>query len=132
MFLKTHSGKSYVNADKIYSLYVSIGDSEKYYVVATLDGEYRNLCYLDNGYNTEAEALAALDSYVQKLQPASGKCSCDGKCSCTQARQPIMTPESLANKLHDLVDEFICSGDADNLLRTNAYIRHYLEQENKK
>lgn len=124
MFIKCLDGTSYINTNQVFGLFVD-ADSENvanphYYIKASIDADC-SVRYLLEVFDSKAEAEAALEGVVANLN---------------RKDQPVQNvvdsaTQLLAGQLHDLVNDFASSGDTDYLLRVNAYIRSYLEQEAK-
>lgn len=125
MFIKCLDGTSYINTNQVFGLFVDT-DSEAnphYYIKACTDADC-SVRYLLEVFDSKAEAEAALEGVVANLnrkdQPVQ-----------YVAPHKLKPTQLLAGQLHDLVNDFASSGDTDYLLRANAYIRSYLEQEAK-
>lgn len=156
MFIKCLDGTSYININQVFGLFVDT-DSENvanphYYIKAGINADC-SVRYLLEVFDSKAEAEAALEGVVANLnrkdQPVqnvvtTGECTIHKKLHQTKdeiiaaARVGKYVPphklkptQLLAGQLHDLVNDFASSGDTDYLLRANAYIRSYLEQEAK-
>lgn len=154
MFVKCLDGKSYINTNQVFGLFVDT-DSENitdphYYIKAGMDADC-TVHYLLEAFNTKAEAEAALEGVVANLNRkdqsvknvvTTGECTIhkelhqaeDARDVESSKQKPTSNSASqlLACNLEYWVDEFARSGDTDYLLRINAHIRAYLEQEAKK
>lgn len=161
MFIKCINGKSYINTNQIFGLFVEINTEDiihpQYCVKAGMDADGTE-CYILESYDSKTEAEAALERLIAKINgqqqaPAqnvvtTGECIVHKTLSpetrahiaavaraaaapCKQKPLPPSPSEALAKELRYLADDFASSGETDNLLRMTAYIRAYLAQEAK-
>lgn len=158
MFVRCLDAKSYINTNQVFGLFVEGNTANVadplYYIKAGMDAKC-TVNYLLEGFATKAEAEAALEAIVAKLNdteepvptpplPPEITAIIADKATRVAARAAARDVESskqkptsnsasqlLACNLEYWVDEFARSGDTDYLLRINAHIRSYLEQEAK-
>ena len=145
MYIKTKSG-DYVNSKNIGALRISC-HSGAFHVVADCSSYCGEPCFYISAKIEDAEAyMNLLVNHLDEVEQAASMQypSCAiltmsesavdaARCS----NRPLQNePQRAANQntklsamLNALVDDFAASGDSDNLLKINAYIRMYLQQE---
>lgn len=145
MYIKTKSG-DYVNSKNISGLRIKCYGGD-FNVVAECIGYCDEPCFYSSAKIEDAEAyINLLANHLDEVEEAAtmqyprcailkvSEATVDAaRCS----NRPLQNePQRVANQntklsamLNALVDDFAASGDPDNLLKINAYIRMYLQQE---
>ena len=145
MYIKTKSG-DYVNSKNISGLRIKCYGGA-FNVVAECIGYCDDPCFYSSAKIEDAEAyINLLANHLDEVEEAATmqypRCAIltvsestvdAARCS----NRPLQNePQHVASKntklsamLTALVDDFAASGDTDNLLKINAYIRMYLQQE---
>ncbi len=145
MYIKTKSG-DYVNSKNIGALRISC-HSGAFHVVADCNSYCGEPCFYSSAKIEDAEAyMNLLVNHLDEVEKSasmqypsyailtmSESAVEEARCS----NRPLQNePQHAANQntklsamLNALVDDFAASGDPDNLLKINAYIRMYLQQE---
>lgn len=145
MYIKTKSG-DYVNSKNIGALKIKYHGGD-FKVVADCISYCGEPCFYTSGNKEDAQAyMNLLVNHLDEVEQAASMQypSCAiltmsesavdaARCS----NRPLQNePQRAANQntklsamLNALVDDFAASGDPDNLLKINAYIRMYLQQE---
>lgn len=144
MYIKTKSG-DYVNSKNIGALRIG-RYSGQFNVIADCIGYGGEYCFYTSVKKEDAQAyMNLMVNQLDEVEAASMQYpSCAiltmsesavdaARCS----NRPLQNePQRVANQntklsamLNALVDDFAASGDPDNLLKINAYIRMYLQQE---
>ena len=145
MYIKTKSG-DYVNSKNISGLRIKCYGGD-FNVVAECIGYCDDPCFYSSAKIEDAEAyMNLLVNHLDEVEQAAAmqypsfdiltmsESAVDAaRCS----NRPLQNePQRAANQntklsamLNALVDDFAASGDPDNLLKINAYIRMYLQQE---
>ena len=144
MYIKTKSG-DYINSKSISGLRIKCcGD---FNVVAECIGYGGEPCFYSSAKIEDAEAYINLlanhlDEVEETVTMQYPRCAILKVSESTVdavrcSNRPLQNePPRVANQntklsamLNALVDDFAASGDTDNLLKINAYIRMYLQQE---
>lgn len=147
MYIKTKSG-DYVNTKNIDALRIGRYGG-KFNVIADCTGYGGDYCLYSSAKKEYAQAymnlmVDHLDEVEKSATMQYPRCAIltmsesavdAARCS----NRPLQNePQRAANQntklsamLNALVDDFAASGDPDNLLKINAYIRMYLQQEAK-
>lgn len=144
MYIKTKSG-DYINSKSISGLRIKCcGD---FNVVAECIGYGGEPCFYSSAKIEDAEAyINLLANHLDEVEEAATmqypRCAIlkvsestvdAARCSNRplQNEPPRVASQNtkLSAMLNALVDDFAASGDTDNLLKINAYIRMYLQQE---
>lgn len=145
MYIKTKSG-DYVNSKNISGLRIKCYGGD-FNVVAECIGYCDDPCFYSSAKIEDAEAyMTLMVNHLDEVEQAAAmqypRCAIltvsesavdAARCS----NRPLQNePQHAANQntklsamLNALVDDFAASGDPDNLLKINAYIRMYLQQE---
>lgn len=145
MYIKTKSG-DYVNSKNIGALKIKYHGGD-FKVVADCISYCGEPCFYISGNKEDAQAyMNLLVNHLDEVEQAATmqypRCAIltmsesdvdAARCS----NRPLQNePQRAANQntklsamLTALVDDFAASGDPDNLLKINAYIRMYLQQE---
>lgn len=145
MYIKTKCG-DYVNSKNISGLSI-LCDDDMFYVLGQCIGYDFEPCFYTSGNKEDAEAyMNLLVNHLDEVEQAASmqypSCAIltmsesaveEARCS----NRPLQNePQHVAGQntklsamLNALVDDFAASGDPDNLLKINAYIRMYLQQE---
>lgn len=145
MYIKTKSG-DYVNSKNIGALRIKYHGGD-FNVVADCISYCGEPCFYTSAKREDAQAyMNLLVNHLDEVEQAASMQypSCAiltmsesavdaARCS----NRPLQNePQHAANQntklsamLNALVDDFAASGDPDNLLKINAYIRMYLQQE---
>ena len=147
MYVKTKSG-DYVNSKNISGLRIKCYGGD-FNVVAECIGYCDDPCFYSSAKIEDAEAymnllVNHLDEVEQSATMQYPRCAILKVSESTvdamrysYRNRPLQSePQHAASKntklsamLTALVDDFAASGDTDNLLKINAYIRMYLQQE---
>lgn len=147
MYIKTKSG-DYVNSKNIGALRISC-HSGAFHVVADCSSYCGEPCFYSSAKIEDAEAymnlmVNHLDEVEQAATMQYPRCAILKVSEATvdamrysYRNRPLQSePQHAASKntklsamLTALVDDFAASGDTDNLLKINAYIRMYFQQE---
>jgi hypothetical protein len=147
MYIKTKRG-DYVNSKNIGALRI-LCDEGVFYVVAHCIGYDFEPCFYVSGNKEDAQAYMTLmanrlDEVEEAATMQYPRCailkvseSAVDAMRYSYRNRPLQNePQHAASKntklsamLTALVDDFAASGDTDNLLKINAYIRMYLQQE---
>lgn len=146
MYIKTKSG-DYVNTKNIDALRIGRYGG-KFNVIADCTGYGGDYCSYSSAQKEDAEAyMNLLVNHLDEVEQAAtmqyprcailtvSESAVDDAARCSN--RPLQNePQHAANQntklsamLNALVDDFAASGDPDNLLKINAYIRMYLQQE---
>ncbi len=146
MYIKTKSG-DYVNSKNISGFRICCNEG-LFYVVAHCIGYAFEPCFYVSGNKEDAQAYMNL--MVNQLDEVEAATMQYPRCAILKVSEatvdamrysyrnrPLQNePQHAASKntklsamLNALVDDFAASGDTDNLLKINAYIRMYLQQE---
>lgn len=145
MYIKTKSG-DYVNSKNISGLRIKCYGGD-FNVVAECIGYCDDPCFYSSAKIEDAQAyMTLMANHLDEVEQAATmqypRCAIltvsestvdAARCS----NRPLQNePQRAANQntklsamLNALVDDFAASGDPDNLLKINAYIRMYLQQE---
>lgn len=147
MYIKTKGG-DYVNSKNISGLRIFCDDG-MFYVLAHCIGDNFEPCFYISSEKEAAQAYMTLmvnhlDEVEQSATMQYPRCailkmseSAVEAARCAQHSEPLQSEPlhvasqnaKLSKMLNALVDDFAASGDPDNLLKINAYIRMYLQQE---
>lgn len=147
MYIKTKSG-DYVNSKNINGLRIKCYGGD-FNVVAECIGYCDEPCFYSSAKIEDAEAyINLLANHLDEVEEAAtmqyprcailkvSESTVDAMRYSYRNRPLQSEPQHVASKntklsamLNALVDDFAASGDPDNLLKINAYIRMYLQQE---
>lgn len=147
MYIKTKSG-DYVNSKNISGLRIKCYGGD-FNVVAECIGYCDEPCFYSSAKIEDAEAyINLLANHLDEVEEAAtmqyprcailkvSEATVDAMRYSYRNRPLQNEPQHAAIKntklsamLNALVDDFAASGDPDNLLKINAYIRMYLQQE---
>lgn len=147
MYIKTKSG-DYVNSKNISGLRISC-HSGAFHVVADCSSYCGEPCFYSSAKIEDAEAYMTLmvnhlDEVEKAVTMQYPRCAILKVSESTvdamrysYRNRPLQSESQhvaskntkLSAMLTALVDDFAVSGDPDNLLKINAYIRMYLQQE---
>lgn len=147
MYIKTKSG-DYVNSKNIGALRIAC-HSGAFHVVADCSSYCGEPCFYSSAKIEDAEAyMNLLANHLDEVEEAASmqypscailkvsESTVDAMRYSYRNRPLQSEPQHAASKntklsamLTALVDDFAASGDTDNLLKINAYIRMYLQQE---
>lgn len=147
MYIKTKSG-DYVNSKNISGLRIKCYGGD-FNVVAECIGYCDDPCFYSSAKIEDAQAyMTLMANHLDEVEEAATmqypRCailkvseSTVDAARCSYRNRPLQNePQHAASKntklsamLTALVDDFAASGDPDNLLKINAYIRMYLQQE---
>lgn len=146
MYIKTKSG-DYVNSKNIGALKI-VRYAGNFNVIADCTGYGSEYCFYTSAKKEYAQAYMTL--MVNRLDEVEAASMQYPRCATLKVSEatvdamrysyrnrPLQSePQNVASKntklsamLTALVDDFAASGDTDNLLKINAYIRMYLQQE---
>lgn len=144
MYIKTKSG-DYVNSKNIGALKI-VRYAGNFNVIADCTGYGSEYCFYTSAKKEDAQAYMTL--MVNRLDEVEAASMQYPRCAILKvsestvdaarcSNRPLQNePPRVANQntklsamLNALVDDFAASGDTDNLLKINAYIRMYLQQE---
>ena len=146
MYIKTKNG-DYVNSKNISALRIARYDG-KFNVLADCTDYGGVPCFYSSSNNEDAQAYMSL--LVSRLNGVDAATMQYPRCAILKVpestvdamrysyrNRPLQSePQHAASKNTKLsavrlalVDDFAASGDTDNLLKSNAYIRMYLKQE---
>ena len=140
MYIKTKSG-DYVNSKNIGALRIKYHGGD-FNVVADCISYCGEPCFYTSVKKEDAQAYMNL--MVNHLDEVEAATMQYPRCailkvseSTVDSNRPLQNePQRVASQntklsamLNALVDDFAASGDPDNLLKINAYIRMYLQQE---
>ena len=147
MYIKTKSG-DYVNSKNIDGLRIFC-DEGLFYVLGHCIGYDFEPCFYVSGNKEDAQAyMTLMANHLDEVEEAAtmqyprcailtvSEATVDAMRYSYRNRPLQSEPQHAASKntklsamLNALVDDFAASGDTDNLLKINAYIRMYLQQE---
>lgn len=147
MYIKTKSG-DYVNSKNISGLRIKCYGGA-FNVVAECIGYCDDPCFYSSAKIEDAEAyINLLANHLDEVEEAAtmqyprcailkvSEAAVDAMRYSDRNRPLQNEPQHVASKntklsamLNALVDDFTASGDTDNLLKINAYIRMYLQKE---
>ena len=147
MYIKTKSG-DYVNSKNIGALRISC-HSGAFHVVADCSSYCGEPCFYSSAKIEDAQAyMTLMVNHLDEVEEAAAmqyprcailkvsEASVDAMRYSYRNRPLQSEPQHATSKntklsamLNALVDDFAASGDPDNLLKINAYIRMYLQQE---
>lgn len=147
MYIKTKSG-DYVNSNNISGLRIKCYGGD-FNVVAECIGYCDEPCFYSSAKIEDAEAyMTLMVNHLDEVEEAAtmqyprcailtvSESTVDAMRYSYRNRPLQNEPQHAASKntklsamLNALVDDFAASGDTDNLLKINAYIRMYLQQE---
>ena len=146
MYIKTKS-EDYVNSKNIGALRIGRYGG-KFNVIADCTGYGGEYCLYSSAKREDAQAyMTLMVNHLDEVEKAASmqypscailtvsESAVDDAARCSN--RPLQNePQHAANQntklsamLNALVDDFAASGDPDNLLKINAYIRMYLQQE---
>lgn len=145
MYIKTKSG-DYVNTKNIDALRIGrYGD--KFNVIADCTGYGGEYCLYSSAQKEDAQAyMTLMANQLDEVEEAATmqypRCAilkvsestvdaarCSNRPLQSEPQHAASKNTKLSAMLTALVDDFAASGDTDNLLKINAYIRMYLQQE---
>lgn len=147
MYIKTKSG-DYVNSKNISVLRIKCYGGD-FNVVAECIGYCDDPCFYSSAKIEDAQAyMTLMANHLDEVEEAAtmqyprcatlkvSEATVDAMRYSYRNRPLQSEPQHVASKntklsamLTALVDDFAASGDTDNLLKINAYIRMYLQQE---
>ena len=147
MYIKTKRG-DYVNSKNLGALRIAC-HSGAYHVVADCISYSAEPCFYSSGNKEDAQAhMTLMANHLDEVEDAAtmqyprcailkvSESTVDAMRYSYRNRPLQSEPQHVASKntklsamLTALVDDFAASGDTDNLLKINAYIRMYLQQE---
>lgn len=145
MYIKTKSG-DYVNSKNISGLRIKCYGGD-FNVVAECIGYCDDPCFYSSAKIEDAEAyMNLLVNHLDEVEQAAAMqyphCAiltmsesavdaarCSNRPLQNEPQRAASQNTKLSAMLTALVDDFAASGDPDNLLKINAYIRMYLQQE---
>lgn len=147
MYIKTKSG-DYVNSKNISGLRIKCYGGD-FNVVAECIGYCDDPCFYSSAKIEDAQAyMTLMANHLDEVEEAAtmqyprcatlkvSEATVDAMRYSYRNRPLQSEPQHVASKntklsamLTALVDDFAASGDTDNLLKINAYIRMYLQQE---
>lgn len=147
MYIKTKSG-DYVNSKNISGLRIKCYGGD-FNVVAECIGYCDEPCFYSSADKEAAQAyMTLMVNHLDEVEEAAtmqyprcailkvSEATVDAMRYSYRNRPLQGEPQHAASKntklsamLNALVDDFAASGDTDNLLKINAYIRMYLQQE---
>ena len=157
MYIKTKSG-DYVNSKNIGALKI-VRYAGNFNVIADCTGYGSEYCFYTSAKKEDAQAyMTLMVNRLDEVEAASmqyPRCailkvseSTVDAARCSYRNRPLQNEPPRSNRplqnepprvasqntklsamLNALVDDFSASGDPDNLLKINAYIRMYLQQE---
>lgn len=147
MYIKTKRG-DYVNSKNLGALRIAC-HSGAYHVVADCISYSGEPCFYSSGNKEDAQAyMTLMVNHLDEVEEAATmqypRCAILKVSESTvdamrysyrnrplQNEPPRVASQNtkLSAMLTALVDDFAASGDPDNLLKINAYIRMYLQQE---
>lgn len=147
MYIKTKSG-DYVNSKNISGLRIKCYGGD-FNVVAECIGYCDEPCFYSSADKEAAQAyMTLMANHLDEVEEAAtmqyprcatlkvSEATVDAMRYSYRNRPLQSEPQHAASKntklsamLTALVDDFAASGDTDNLLKINAYIRMYLQQE---
>lgn len=144
MYIKTKSG-DYVNSKNISGLRIKCYGGD-FNVVAECIGYCDEPCFYSSAKKEDAQAYMTL--MVNRLDEVEAASMQYPRCAILKVSESTVDAARCSNRplqnepprvasqntklsamLNALVDDFAASGDTDNLLKINAYIRMYLQQE---
>lgn len=146
MYIKTKSG-DYVNSKNISGLRIFCNEG-LFHVLAHCIGYDAEPCFYISSEKEAAQAyMTLMVNHLDEVEQAAtmqypscailtvSESAVDDAARCSN--RPLQNePQHVAGQntklsamLNALVDDFAASGDPDNLLKINAYIRMYLQQE---
>lgn len=145
MYIKTKCG-DYVNSKNISGLRIKCYGGD-FNVVAECIGYCDEPCFYSSAKIEDAEAyINLLANHLDEVEEAATmqypRCAilkvsestvdaarCSNRPLQNEPQHVASLKTKLSAMLNALVDDFAASGDPDNLLKINAYIRMYLQQE---
>lgn len=147
MYIKTKSG-DYVNSKNIGALRIARYNGN-FNVLADCTGYGGEYCFYTSAKKEDAQAyMTLMANHLDEVEEAAtmqyprcailkvSEATVDAMRYSYRNRPLQNEPQHAASKntklsamLNALVDDFAASGDPDNLLKINAYIRMYLQQE---
>lgn len=145
MYIKTKSG-DYVNTKNIDALRIGRYGG-KFNVIADCAGYGGDYCLYSSAKKEDAQAymnlmVDHLDEVEKSATMQYPRCAiltmsesavdaarCSNRPLQSEPQHAASKNTKLSAMLNALVDDFAASGDTDNLLKINAYIRMYLQQE---
>lgn len=144
MYIKTKSG-DYVNSKNIGALRIARYGGN-FNVLADCTGYGGEYCFYTSDKKEDAQAYMTL--MVNRLDEVEAATMQYPRCAILKVSESTVDAARCSNRplqnepprvasqntklsamLNALVDDFAASGDPDNLLKINAYIRMYLQQE---
>lgn len=145
MYIKTKSG-DYVNSKNIGALRIKYHGGD-FNVVADCISYCGEPCFYTSAKREDAQAyMNLLVNHLDEVEQAASmqypSCAiltmsesavdaarCSNRPLQNEPQRVASQSSKLSSMLNALVNEFAASGDTDNLLKINAYIRMYLQQE---
>ena len=145
MYIKTKSG-DYVNSKNISGLRIFCNEG-LFHVLAHCIGYDAEPCFYISSEKEAAQAyMTLMANHLDEVEEAAAmqypRCAiltvsestvdaarCNNRPLQSEPQHVASQNTKLSAMLNALVDDFAASGDPDNLLKINAYIRMYLQQE---
>ena len=146
MYIKTKSG-DYVNSKNIGALRIKYHGGD-FKVVADCISYCGEPCFYTSVKREDAQAyMSLMANHLDEVEQAAtmqyprcailtvSESAVDDAARCSnrplqnEPQHAVNQNTKLSAMLNALVDDFAASGDPDNLLKINAYIRMYLQQE---
>lgn len=141
MYIKTKNG-DYVNSKNIGALKI-VRYAGNFNVIADCTGYGSEYCFYTSAKKEDAQAyMNLMVNHLDEVEEAATmqypRCAILKVSESTvDSNRPLQNePQRVASQntklsamLNALVDDFAASGDTDNLLKINAYIRMYLQKE---
>lgn len=144
MFIKTNNG-DYVNSKNIGALRIDRYNGN-FNVVADCSSYCGEHCFYSSVKKEDAQAyMNLMVNHLDEVEAATmqyPRCAilkvsesivdaarCSNRPLQNEPQRVASQAAKLSTMLTTLVDNFAASGDTDNLLKINAYIRMYLQQE---
>lgn len=145
MYIKTKRG-DYVNSKNISGLRIFC-DEGLFHVLGHCIGYDFEPCFYVSGNKEDAQAyMTLMANHLDEVEEAATmqypRCAilkvsestvdaarCSNRPLQNEPQHAASQNTKLSAMLNALVDDFAASGDPDNLLKINAYIRMYLQQE---
>ena len=147
MYIKTKSG-DYVNSKNISGLRIFCNEG-LFHVLAHCIGYDAEPCFYISSEKEAAQAyMTLMANHLDEVEQAASmqypSCAiltmsesavdaarCSNRPLQNEPQRAASQNTKLSAMLNALVDDFAASGDPDNLLKINAYIRMYLQREAK-
>lgn len=147
MYIKTKSG-DYVNSKNISGLRIFCNEGLFHVLGHCIGYDAEPCCYISSEKEAAQAYMTLMANHLDEVEDAAtmqyprcailkvSEATVDAMRYSYRNRPLQGEPQHAASKntklsamLNALVDDFAASGDTDNLLKINAYIRMYLQQE---